>query len=134
MMLKGKPRSEDERAARYQPPPLVKKRRMKRSCSERELLVLILSMETSEDEGETLGHLRNCMDRRGVSSMKIALRIRVPRRTPRGTHTIAPLQSVSESASDRAVSPSSPAAPTAADQCQRPPPSVVPARPVLRVG
>ena len=75
MKLKGKPPSEHEPEARYQPPPLVKKRRMKRSCSEWEVLVLILSMETSEDEGETLDHLRNCMDRRGESSMKIALGI-----------------------------------------------------------
>jgi hypothetical protein len=72
-----KSRSEYERKARYQPPPLVKKRRMKRSCSEWELLVLILSMATSEDEGETLEHLPNCMTRRGESSMKIALQIRV---------------------------------------------------------
>ena len=71
-----KARSEYERKARYQPPPLVKKRRMKRSCSEWELLVLILSMATSEDEGETLEHLPNCMDHGGESSMKIARRIR----------------------------------------------------------
>jgi hypothetical protein len=45
------------RKARYQPPPFVKKRRMKRSCSVWELLVLILSMATSEDEDETLQHL-----------------------------------------------------------------------------
>jgi hypothetical protein len=36
---------------RYQPPPLVKKRRMKRSCSEWELLVLVVSTETSGFEG-----------------------------------------------------------------------------------
>ena len=39
------------------------------------MLVLILSMETSKDEGETLDRLRDCMDRRGYSSMKIGLRI-----------------------------------------------------------
>jgi hypothetical protein len=43
--------------ARYQPPPLVKKRRIKRSCSEWEVLVLILSMEASNDEGESLDRL-----------------------------------------------------------------------------
>ena len=59
----------------YQPPPLVKNRRMKRSCSEWELFVLILSMATSEDEGETLEHLQNSMDCSGGSSTKIALRI-----------------------------------------------------------
>jgi hypothetical protein len=49
---------------------------MKRSCSEWELLVLILSMVTSADEGETLEHRLNCMDRSGGWSMKIALRVR----------------------------------------------------------
>jgi hypothetical protein len=66
---------------------------MKRSCSEWELLVLILSMATSEDEGEALEHIPNCMDDRDESSMKIAVRFRVPRRTPRRMHTSAPLQS-----------------------------------------
>jgi hypothetical protein len=63
------------REPRYQPPPLVKKRRMKRSCSEWELFVLILSIATSEDEGETLEHLQNSTDCSGGSSTKIALRI-----------------------------------------------------------
>jgi hypothetical protein len=76
MMMNSQSRSAYERRARYQPPPLVKKRRMKRSCSEWELLVLILSMETSEDEGETLELLSDFMVRRGESSTKIALRIR----------------------------------------------------------
>ena len=60
---------------RYQPPALVKKRRIKRSCSERELLVLIRSMATSEDEGETLHHPRDCRNRWGESSTKIVSRI-----------------------------------------------------------
>ena len=79
-----------QRKAHYQPPPLVKKRRMKRSCSERELLVLILSMETSGDEGETLGHLRNCMNRRGESSMKIAFRNSSPICRPRVLRRVPP--------------------------------------------
>ena len=50
---------------------------MKRSCSEWELLVLILSMAASEDEGETLSHLPNCTEFRfGEPSIKIALGIR----------------------------------------------------------
>ena len=73
MMLKGKPRWDYDRKARYQPPPLVKNKRIKRSCSEWELLVLILSMATSDDEGEALEHLPNSMDHRGESSMKIAV-------------------------------------------------------------
>src|SRR5262245_23350442 len=43
---KGK-RGGNSGEARHQPPPLVKKRRMKRSCSECELWVWILSMEAS---------------------------------------------------------------------------------------
>jgi hypothetical protein len=73
-MLKSKADEWDER--RYQPPPLVKKSRMKRSCSEWEGLVLILSMATSENEGESLEQLPNCRDGRGEPSMKIAPRNR----------------------------------------------------------
>jgi hypothetical protein len=73
--LKGKPPSEHEPEASYQPPPLVMKRRMKRSCSEWEVLVLNLSMEASEGEVGPLVHLPNCMNRRGERSMKFALRI-----------------------------------------------------------
>ena len=75
MKRERKPPSGNEPEARYQPPPLVRNRRIKRSCSEWEVLVLFLSMETSKDEREALDRLRNCMDRRGESSMKIALRI-----------------------------------------------------------
>jgi hypothetical protein len=37
------------------------------------VLLLMLSMKTSQDEGKTLGHLEDCMDHHGESSMKIAL-------------------------------------------------------------
>jgi hypothetical protein len=75
MRLERKPPSGHEPEARYQPPPLVKKRRIKRSCSEWEVLVLMLSMEASNDEGETLDRLQDCMNRRGEPSTKIALGI-----------------------------------------------------------
>ena len=56
-------------AVRYQPPPLVKKRRMKRSCSEWELLVFCPSMATSQDEGETPQYPADRRDRTGRSSI-----------------------------------------------------------------
>ena len=57
--------------ARHQPPPLVRNRRMKRSCSEGELCMSILSMGTSKEEDEILTHLRNCIDAPCESSMRI---------------------------------------------------------------
>lgn len=61
----------------HQPPPPVKKSRMKRSCSEWELMFCSLSMDPSGKTMAQFGHLRNLIHHQGEASMKIALRFRV---------------------------------------------------------